>query len=110
MFWISGKTFWRSCGQLKFPASLTNDYYESGAEVQRTLQDNRNAFLRILPPILMDVSKIDLTTTVLGMSLKSLVYITLIKILSLFPVQIIYNKTVHSHVSKILFLIYWLHS
>lgn len=45
-----------------------------------------------------------------GMSLKSLVYIILIKVLSLFPVQIIYNKTVHSHVSKILFLIYWLHS
>jgi hypothetical protein len=80
----------------------------------------------------MDVSKIDLTTTIQGlkiclpimiaptamqkmahpegMSLKSLVYITFIKILSLFPILIIYNKTVHSHVGKILFLIYWLHS
>ncbi|KAM7267140.1 hypothetical protein ACFE04_009306 [Oxalis oulophora] len=44
------------------------DYYASGAEDQWTLQENRNAFSRILfrPRILIDVSKIDMSTTVLG--------------------------------------------
>ncbi|KAL6991485.1 (S)-2-hydroxy-acid oxidase [Sarracenia purpurea var. burkii] len=44
------------------------DYYASGAEDQWTLQENRNAFSRILfrPRILVDVSNIDMTTTVLG--------------------------------------------
>ncbi|KAH1046883.1 hypothetical protein J1N35_037667 [Gossypium stocksii] len=42
--------------------------YASGAEDQWTLKKNRNAFSRILfrPRILIDVSKIDLTTTALG--------------------------------------------
>ncbi|KAF9588991.1 hypothetical protein IFM89_017670 [Coptis chinensis] len=44
------------------------DYYASGAEDQWTLKENRNAFSRILfrPRILIDVSHIDLSTTVLG--------------------------------------------
>ncbi|WJX46997.1 (S)-2-hydroxy-acid oxidase [Trifolium repens] len=48
------------------------DYYASGAEDQWTLKENRNAFSRILfrPRILRDVSKIDLTTTVLGFKIS----------------------------------------
>ncbi|XP_020240529.1 (S)-2-hydroxy-acid oxidase GLO1 [Cajanus cajan] len=48
------------------------DYYASGAEDQWTLKENRNAFSRILfrPRILVDVSKIDLTTTVLGFKIS----------------------------------------
>lgn len=48
------------------------DYYASGAEDQYTLRDNRNAFQRIWfrPRILIDVSKIDLTTTVLGFKIS----------------------------------------
>lgn len=44
------------------------DYYASGAEDQWTLRENRNSFSRILfrPRILIDVSTIDLSTTVLG--------------------------------------------
>ncbi|XP_021763873.1 peroxisomal (S)-2-hydroxy-acid oxidase GLO1-like isoform X1 [Chenopodium quinoa] len=44
------------------------DYYASGAEDEWTLEENRNAFSRILfrPRILIDVSHIDITTTVLG--------------------------------------------
>lgn len=44
------------------------DHYASGAEDEWTLKENRNAFSRILfrPRILIDVSKIDLTTTVFG--------------------------------------------
>ncbi|XP_039684903.1 (S)-2-hydroxy-acid oxidase GLO1 [Medicago truncatula] len=48
------------------------DYFASGAEDQWTLKENRNAFSRILfrPRILRDVSKIDLTTTVLGLKIS----------------------------------------
>ncbi|XP_071708878.1 glycolate oxidase 1-like [Rutidosis leptorrhynchoides] len=48
------------------------DYYASGAEDEWTLQENRNAFSRILfrPRILIDVSKIDMTTTVLGFQIS----------------------------------------
>ncbi|PSS07462.1 Peroxisomal (S)-2-hydroxy-acid oxidase [Actinidia chinensis var. chinensis] len=48
------------------------DYYASGAEDQWTLEENRNAFSRILfrPRILIDVSNIDMTTTVLGSKIK----------------------------------------
>ncbi|KAL2494469.1 Peroxisomal (S)-2-hydroxy-acid oxidase GLO5 [Forsythia ovata] len=47
---------------------MVYDYYASGAEDQWTLQENRNAFSRILfrPRILIDVSNIDTTTTVMG--------------------------------------------
>ncbi|XP_044496698.1 peroxisomal (S)-2-hydroxy-acid oxidase-like isoform X2 [Mangifera indica] len=48
------------------------DYYAAGAEDQWTLKENRNAFSRILfrPRILIDVSKIDMTTTVLGFKIS----------------------------------------
>ncbi|KAJ8556098.1 hypothetical protein K7X08_022856 [Anisodus acutangulus] len=51
---------------------MVYDYYASGAEDQWTLAENRNAFSRILfrPRILIDVSKIDLTTTVLGFKIS----------------------------------------
>nr|AEZ52381.1 glycolate oxidase [Wolffia australiana] len=44
------------------------DYYASGAEDQWTLGENRNAFSRILfrPRILIDVTKIDVSATILG--------------------------------------------
>ncbi|XP_059303885.1 glycolate oxidase-like [Lycium ferocissimum] len=48
------------------------DYYASGAEDEWTLQENRNAFSRILfrPRILIDVSNIDTTTSVLGFKIS----------------------------------------
>ncbi|CAO2823397.1 unnamed protein product [Amaranthus hypochondriacus] len=48
------------------------DYYASGAEDQWTLQENTNAFSRILfrPRILIDVSQIDMTTTILGFNIS----------------------------------------
>ncbi|KAM7253689.1 hypothetical protein ACFE04_021843 [Oxalis oulophora] len=44
------------------------DFYAGGAEDQHTLKDNQEAFHRITlrPRVLVDVSKIDLSTTVLG--------------------------------------------
>ncbi|NP_001334906.1 glycolate oxidase [Solanum lycopersicum] len=51
---------------------MVYDYYASGAEDQWTLAENRNAFSRILfrPRILIDVSKIDLSTSVLGFNIS----------------------------------------
>ncbi|XP_047318626.1 glycolate oxidase-like [Impatiens glandulifera] len=51
---------------------MVYDYYASGAEDQWTLEENRKAFSRILfrPRVLIDVSKIDLTTTVLGFKIS----------------------------------------
>lgn len=51
---------------------MVYDYYASGAEDQWTLNENRNAFSRILfrPRILVDVSHIDITTTVLGFKIS----------------------------------------
>ncbi|WJX47000.1 Lactoylglutathione lyase [Trifolium repens] len=48
------------------------DYYASGADDEWTLKENQNAFSRILlrPRILRDVSKIDLTTNVLGFNIS----------------------------------------
>ncbi|KAL9224829.1 hypothetical protein vseg_000827 [Gypsophila vaccaria] len=48
------------------------DYYASGAEDQWTLQENLNAFSRILlrPRVLVDVSQIDISTTVLGFKIS----------------------------------------
>ncbi|XP_074272510.1 glycolate oxidase 1-like [Silene latifolia] len=48
------------------------DYYASGAEDQWTLKENRNAFSRILfrPRVLIDVSDIDISTTVLGFKIS----------------------------------------
>ncbi|KAI3695327.1 hypothetical protein L1987_78322 [Smallanthus sonchifolius] len=48
------------------------EFYATGADDQWTLQENQNAFSRILfrPRVLIDVSKIDLTTTVLGFKIS----------------------------------------
>ncbi|KAJ7517916.1 hypothetical protein O6H91_21G045800 [Diphasiastrum complanatum] len=48
------------------------DYYASGAEDQWTLKENRNAFerIRFRPRILVDVSNVDLSTTVLGFKIS----------------------------------------
>nr|GMD34986.1 peroxisomal (S)-2-hydroxy-acid oxidase [Ipomoea batatas] len=52
--------------------NMVFDYYASGAEDQWTLAENRKAFSRILfrPRILIDVSKIDMSTTVLGFKIS----------------------------------------
>ncbi|XP_056695041.1 glycolate oxidase-like [Spinacia oleracea] len=53
---------------------MVYDYYASGAEDQWTLAENRNAFSRILyrfrPRILIDVTNIDMTTTILGFKIS----------------------------------------
>lgn len=48
------------------------DYYASGAEDQWTLKENRNAFerIRFRPRILIDVTHVDMTTTVLGFKIS----------------------------------------
>ncbi|KAH7442234.1 hypothetical protein KP509_03G078000 [Ceratopteris richardii] len=48
------------------------DYYASGAEDQYTLKDNRRAFERIWfrPRILIDVTQVDLTTSILGFKIS----------------------------------------
>lgn len=48
------------------------DYYASGAEDQWTLKENRNAFerIRFRPRILIDVTNVDMTTTVLGFKIS----------------------------------------
>ncbi|GKA46307.1 peroxisomal (S)-2-hydroxy-acid oxidase GLO4, partial [Tanacetum coccineum] len=42
------------------------DYFAGGSEDQHTLRENVAAFQRITPRILVDVSKIDMSTTILG--------------------------------------------
>jgi (S)-2-hydroxy-acid oxidase len=44
------------------------DFYNGGAEDQHTLRENKEAFQRITfqPRILVDVSRIDMSTTILG--------------------------------------------
>ncbi|XP_027087805.1 glycolate oxidase isoform X2 [Coffea arabica] len=51
---------------------MVYEYYASGAENEWTLQENRNAFSRILfqPRILVDVSNIDTATTVLSFKIS----------------------------------------
>ncbi|KAF8053220.1 hypothetical protein N665_1448s0005 [Sinapis alba] len=51
---------------------MVYDYYASGAEDQWTLQENRNAFSRILfrPRIIIDVGEIDVSTRVLGFKIS----------------------------------------
>jgi (S)-2-hydroxy-acid oxidase len=50
-----------------------HDYYESGSNDMITLRENRDAFsrLRLIPRILVDVSSIDMQTTVLGEKVSS---------------------------------------
>ncbi|RDY05307.1 Peroxisomal (S)-2-hydroxy-acid oxidase GLO5, partial [Mucuna pruriens] len=68
---ITNVTEYEAIAKEKLP-KMIYDYYASGAEDQWTLKENRNAFSRILfrPRILVDVSKIDLTTTVLGFQIS----------------------------------------
>ncbi|XP_021294560.1 peroxisomal (S)-2-hydroxy-acid oxidase GLO4-like isoform X2 [Herrania umbratica] len=49
------------------------DYYSGGAEDQHTLKENVDAFHRfkILPRVLVDISRIDLSTTVLGYKISA---------------------------------------
>ncbi|MCU0511659.1 MAG: alpha-hydroxy-acid oxidizing protein [Anaerolineae bacterium] len=51
---------------------MAYDYYASGANDQVTLAENRAAFerLRLLPRMLVDVSRLETTTTVLGQPLS----------------------------------------
>ncbi|KAK0577783.1 hypothetical protein LWI29_000046 [Acer saccharum] len=62
---------YQAIAKQKLP-KMIYDYYASGAEDQWTLEENRNAFSRILfrPRILIDVSKIDMATTVLGFKIS----------------------------------------
>ncbi|KAG6420757.1 hypothetical protein SASPL_117295 [Salvia splendens] len=68
---ITNVTEYQAIAKEKLP-KMVYDYYASGAEDQWTLAENRNAFSRILfrPRILIDVSKIDMTTTVLGFKIS----------------------------------------
>ncbi|GMN43228.1 hypothetical protein TIFTF001_012428 [Ficus carica] len=68
---ITNVSEYEAIAKQKLP-KMVYDYYASGAEDQWTLQENRNAFSRILfrPRILIDVSKIDMTTTVLGFKIS----------------------------------------
>ncbi|MBT3010081.1 alpha-hydroxy-acid oxidizing protein, partial [Vibrio anguillarum] len=68
---VTNVTEYQEIAKKKLP-KMAYDYYASGAEDQWTLAENRNAFSRILfrPRILIDVSKIDMTTTVLGFKIS----------------------------------------
>ncbi|MED6192620.1 Lactoylglutathione lyase [Stylosanthes scabra] len=68
---ITNVTEFEEIAKEKLP-KMIYDYYASGAEDQWSLKENRNAFSRILfrPRILVDVSEIDLTTTVLGFKIS----------------------------------------
>ncbi|KAG5015235.1 hypothetical protein JHK85_021371 [Glycine max] len=68
---MTNVTEYEAIAKEKLP-KMVYDYYASGAEDQWTLKENRNAFSRILfrPRILVDVSKIDLTATVLGFKIS----------------------------------------
>ncbi|XP_058731875.1 glycolate oxidase 1-like isoform X1 [Vicia villosa] len=68
---ITNVSEFEAIAKQKLP-KMIYDYYASGAEDQWTLKENRNAFSRILfrPRILRDVSKIDLTTNVLGFDIS----------------------------------------
>ncbi|KAG4213214.1 hypothetical protein ERO13_A01G041100v2 [Gossypium hirsutum] len=68
---ITNVTEYQEIAKQKLP-KMVYDYYASGAEDQWTLHENRFAFTKILfrPRILIDVSKIDMTTTVLGFNIS----------------------------------------
>ncbi|RXH86438.1 hypothetical protein DVH24_017491 [Malus domestica] len=68
---ITNVSEYEAIAKEKLP-KMIYDYYASGAEDQWTLKENESAFSRILfrPRILIDVSKIDLRTTVLGFNIS----------------------------------------
>jgi (S)-2-hydroxy-acid oxidase len=53
-------------------SKMVYDFYASGAEDQRTLKENREAFSRILflPRVLIDVSRINMSVSVLGYNIS----------------------------------------
>ncbi|KAI5385295.1 glycolate oxidase 1 [Lathyrus oleraceus] len=67
---ITNVSEYEAIAKEKLP-KMIYDYFASGAEDQWTLKEN-NAFSRIMfrPRVLIDVSKIDLTTTVLGFKIS----------------------------------------
>ncbi|KAK2968723.1 hypothetical protein RJ640_005910 [Escallonia rubra] len=68
---VTNITEYQAIAKEKLP-KMAYDYYASGAEDQWTLQENRYAFSKILfrPRILIDVTKIDMATTVLGFKIS----------------------------------------
>ncbi|XP_072969700.1 glycolate oxidase 3 [Typha angustifolia] len=68
---ITNVSEYEALAKQKLP-KMVYDYYSSGAEDEWTLKENREAFSRILfrPRVLIDVSNIDMTTTVLGFKLS----------------------------------------
>ncbi|KMZ61496.1 L-lactate dehydrogenase (cytochrome) [Zostera marina] len=68
---VTNVSEYEAIAKQKLP-KMVFDYYASGAEDQWSLQENRNAFSRILfrPRILIDVSKIDMTTNIMGFKIS----------------------------------------
>ncbi|CAK8578339.1 unnamed protein product [Lathyrus sativus] len=68
---VTNASEYEAIAKEKLPKEIY-DYFASGAEDQWTLKENRNAFSRIMfrPRILIDVSKIDLTTSILGFKIS----------------------------------------
>ncbi|XP_042419037.1 peroxisomal (S)-2-hydroxy-acid oxidase GLO3-like [Zingiber officinale] len=68
---ITNVSEYEKIAKQKLP-KMIYDYFASGAEDQWTLRENRSAFSRILfrPRILVDVSNIDMTTTILGFKIS----------------------------------------
>ncbi|KAI4343084.1 hypothetical protein MLD38_027627 [Melastoma candidum] len=68
---ITNVSEYEELARQKLP-KMVFDYYASGAEDQWTLRENRFAFTKIQfrPRILIDVSKIDMSTTVLGFKIS----------------------------------------
>uniref|UniRef100_A0A0E0DIK8 (S)-2-hydroxy-acid oxidase n=2 Tax=Oryza TaxID=4527 RepID=A0A0E0DIK8_9ORYZ len=68
---ITNVSEYEQLAKQKLP-KMIYDYYASGAEDQWTLKENREAFSRILfrPRILIDVSRINMATNVLGFNIS----------------------------------------
>ncbi|XP_025621684.1 glycolate oxidase isoform X3 [Arachis hypogaea] len=68
---ITNVNEYEAIAKQKLP-KMVYDFYASGAEDQWTLKENRDAFSRILfrPRILIDVSKVDMTTRILGFKIS----------------------------------------
>ncbi|VAI22862.1 unnamed protein product [Triticum turgidum subsp. durum] len=68
---VTNVSEYQAIAKRKLP-KMAYDYYASGAEDEWTLKENREAFSRILfrPRILIDVSTIDMTTSVLGIKIS----------------------------------------
>ncbi|KAI5404090.1 hypothetical protein KIW84_051289 [Lathyrus oleraceus] len=77
MMKITNVSEYKEITKEKLP-KMIYDYFASGAEDQWTLKENRNAFSRIMfrPRVLIDVSKIDMTTTVLGFKISKPIMIS----------------------------------